>query len=115
MAEERVLALDEEVSSLQTRLSFEQRNVHALQQRLQQLDRDHPQARHFQQLYLETKDRCSQLDDQLYKAERKAEKLKEKYDDLKRDYEDLSEKYRLMKRGISQHGHDNEYYRTLYE
>jgi chromosome segregation ATPase len=108
MAEERVQALDSEVNSLQTRLSLEQRNVHILQQQLQRLNQDHPQARHFQQLYLDSKDECSRLDDLLYKEEKKTKKLQEKYDDV-------SEKYRLMKRGISQHDHEAETYRVLYE
>jgi len=115
MAEERDQALDLEVNSLQTRLSVEQRNVHILQQRLQQLNQDHPQVRHFQKLYLDTKDEYTRVDELLYKEEKKVEKLREKYETMKQKYEDISEKYRLMKRGISQHSHENENYRVLYE
>jgi predicted RNase H-like nuclease (RuvC/YqgF family) len=108
MAEQRVQDLDSEVNSLQTRLSVEQRNVHILQQQLQRLTQDHSQARHFQQLYLDSKDECAHLNELLYKEEKKTKKLQEKYDDI-------SEKYRMMKRGVSQHDHEAEYYRVLYE
>ncbi|EPE26610.1 hypothetical protein GLAREA_02523 [Glarea lozoyensis ATCC 20868] len=115
MDEARAQALELEVDSLQTRLSFEQRNVHILEQRLQQLSQDQSQAHHLRQQYQVAKDECSRLDERLYQEEKKTEKYREKYERMKQDYEDLSEKYRLMKRGVSQQDHDNEFYRVLYE
>ncbi|KAH6667591.1 hypothetical protein B0J14DRAFT_182338 [Halenospora varia] len=103
-AEERYEALQIEVGRLQTRLSFEQRNVWNLQQENQRLANIANEHHH-----------CGRVRAELEHEIGEKHRVEDDLDDLEKKFEKLEEKYRLMKRGLVHKRDDVEGYRQFYE